>query len=67
MRLAREVNWWIPAALQKEIIETSKIDECRDRWVGILIWRLDVYAYIYIVSFVLVSLLFGLFVQVPRS
>ena len=23
------VNWWIPAALQKEIIETSKIDECR--------------------------------------
>jgi len=33
------VNWWIPAALQKEIIETSKIDECRDRWVGILIWH----------------------------
>lgn len=26
------VNWWIPAALQKEIIETTKIDECRDRW-----------------------------------
>jgi hypothetical protein len=23
------VNWWIPAALQKEIIETTKIDECR--------------------------------------
>merc|ERR1712032_1519778 len=33
------VNWWIPAALQKEIIETTKIDECRDRWIGILIWH----------------------------
>jgi NADH dehydrogenase FAD-containing subunit len=33
------VNWWIPAALQKEIIETSKIDECKDRWIGILIWH----------------------------
>ena len=33
------VNWWIPAALQKEIIETTKIDECKDRWIGILIWH----------------------------
>jgi len=33
------VNWWMPAALQKEIIETSKIDECKDRWIGILIWH----------------------------
>jgi len=33
------VNWWIPAALQKEIIESTKIDECRDRWVGVLIWH----------------------------
>ncbi|CAE8714351.1 unnamed protein product [Polarella glacialis] len=33
------VNWWIPASLQKEIIETSKVDECADRWVGICIWH----------------------------
>jgi len=33
------VNWWIPAALQKEIIETSKIDECKDRLIGICIWH----------------------------
>merc|ERR1712061_608122 len=33
------VNWWIPAALQKEIIETTKIDECRDRLIGKLIWH----------------------------
>merc|ERR1712194_155986 len=33
------VNWWIPAALQKEIIETSKIDECRNGLTGILIWH----------------------------
>merc|ERR1711941_250267 len=33
------VNWWIPAALQKEIIETTKIDECKNRWIGILIWH----------------------------
>lgn len=33
------VNWWIPAALQKEIIETTKIDECRDRFVGKWIWH----------------------------
>ena len=23
----------------QEIIETTKIDECRDRWIGILIWH----------------------------
>ena len=33
------VNWWIPAALQKEIIEKTKVDECRDRWLGVLIWH----------------------------
>merc|ERR1739845_113899 len=33
------VNWWIFAALQKEIIETTKIDECRNRWIGCLIWH----------------------------
>jgi len=33
------VNWWIPAALQKEIIETTKVDECRDRLIGKLIWH----------------------------
>jgi len=33
------VNWWIPAALQKEIIETTKIDECKDRLIGKLIWH----------------------------
>jgi len=33
------VNWWIPAALQKEVIESSKIDECKDHVVGKLIWH----------------------------
>merc|ERR1712130_155161 len=33
------VNWWIPAALQKEIIETTKIDECRDGFIGWMIWH----------------------------
>jgi hypothetical protein len=33
------VNWWIPAALQKEIIETTKINECKDGLIGILIWH----------------------------
>jgi len=33
------VNWWIPAALQKEIIETTKTDECKDGLIGILIWH----------------------------
>merc|ERR1719284_2089009 len=33
------VNWWIPAALQKEIIESTKIKECKDEWIGILIWH----------------------------
>jgi len=28
------VNWWIPAALQKELIETTKIDECKDMPIG---------------------------------
>jgi len=33
------VNWWIPAALQKEVIETSKINECKNGLLGILIWH----------------------------
>jgi len=33
------VNWWIPAALQKEIIETTKIDECANGWIGWMIWH----------------------------
>merc|ERR1712113_440507 len=33
------VNWWIFAALQKEIIETSKVNEAKDRCVGLLIWH----------------------------
>jgi len=33
------VNWWIPAALQKEIIETTKINECKNGIMGILIWH----------------------------
>merc|ERR1719502_2430971 len=33
------VNWWIPAALQKEVIESTKINECKDEWIGILIWH----------------------------
>merc|ERR1711998_724462 len=33
------VNWYLPAALQKEIIETTKVDECRNRLIGICIWH----------------------------
>merc|ERR1719282_337284 len=33
------VNWWIWAALQKEIIESTKIDECKDKPVGKMIWH----------------------------
>jgi len=33
------VNWWIWAALQKEVIETTKIDECKDRFIGKAIWH----------------------------
>merc|ERR1719230_1091108 len=33
------VNWWIPAALQKEIIETTKINECKNGIIGKLIWH----------------------------
>jgi hypothetical protein len=33
------VNWWLPAAIQKEFIETTKIDECKDNWIGFLIWH----------------------------
>lgn len=33
------VNWWIPGALQKEIIETTKVDEMKDNCIGVLIWH----------------------------
>merc|ERR1712217_886432 len=33
------VNWWIWAALQKEVIETTKVDECKDRFIGKWIWH----------------------------
>jgi len=33
------VNWYLPAALQKEIIETTKVSECKNSIVGILIWH----------------------------
>jgi len=33
------INWWIPAALQKEIIETTKIHECKNGCIGLLIWH----------------------------
>jgi NADH dehydrogenase FAD-containing subunit len=33
------VNWWIPAALQKEIIESTKIHECKNGCLGKLIWH----------------------------
>merc|ERR1712050_725585 len=33
------VNWWLPAAIQKEIIETTKVDECRNGLIGGWIWH----------------------------
>jgi len=33
------VNWWLPGALQKEIIETTKVNECKNGLVGICIWH----------------------------
>jgi len=33
------VNWWYPAALQKEIIESTKINECKHIIIGRLIWH----------------------------
>lgn len=33
------VNWWYPAALQKELIETTKINECQNKLIGRLIWH----------------------------
>merc|ERR1719473_2015139 len=33
------VNWYLPAALQKEIIETTKVNECKNGIIGILIWH----------------------------
>jgi len=33
------VNWYWPAALQKEIIETTKVDECKGGLIGFMIWH----------------------------
>jgi NADH dehydrogenase FAD-containing subunit len=33
------VNWWIWAALQKEVIETTKINECKNVFIGNWIWH----------------------------
>jgi len=33
------VNCWYAAALQKELIESTKIDECKDRPIGKMIWH----------------------------
>jgi len=33
------VNWWLPAAWQKELIERTKIMECRDCTVGRAVWH----------------------------
>jgi len=33
------VNWYLPAAIQKEIIETTKVDEMKDNFIGIWIWH----------------------------
>lgn len=33
------VPWFSKLLGCQEIIETTKIDECRDRWIGILIWH----------------------------
>jgi hypothetical protein len=33
------VNWWLPAAIQKEIIETTKVNECKNGIIGICIWH----------------------------
>jgi hypothetical protein len=33
------VNWWLPAAIQKEIIETTKVNECKNGIIGVCIWH----------------------------
>lgn len=33
------VNWWFPAAWQKELIERTKIMECRDNTIGRAVWH----------------------------
>jgi len=33
------VNWWWPAAIQKELIETTKVNECKDGFIGKWIWH----------------------------
>lgn len=34
------VNWWVPAALQKEVIETTKVNECANGFLGRCIWHM---------------------------
>jgi len=31
--------WGWPCAIQKELIESTKVAECKDNWIGILIWH----------------------------
>jgi len=33
------VNWWYFAAIQKEFIETTKVDECKNHLIGKMIWH----------------------------
>merc|ERR1719267_261758 len=33
------VNWSVPAAIQKELIESTKVDECKDNVMGKLVWH----------------------------
>jgi len=32
------VNWWVPSAIQKELIESTKVGECRDDFLPKLVW-----------------------------
>merc|ERR1719149_290262 len=33
------VNWWWPAAIQKDLIEFTKVLECKNNIIGIAIWH----------------------------
>jgi len=33
------VLWGILSAYQKELIETTKVDECKMGWIGLAIWH----------------------------
>lgn len=34
------VTWWWPAAIQKDLIERTKLMECKDQWLGKQLWHL---------------------------